>query len=184
MWVGITLLIFHKEILAVLSSDDYGDSAKVLGPLVFAHIFWVFCSLLDSAYYVKRRTDLKPWLGLAATVVMLGCYSLLIPKYAAMGAAFATLIGFAIYAVINLVVARKVLSVQFEFGRLAGLSIIAFLACVGSHPLELGVGSFAIKTLLWLAFPAAIWLLLVNDEERETARMGVAKLRHAIASRN
>lgn len=184
MWVGITLLIFHKEVLAILSSEEYVDSAKVLGPLVFAHFFWVFCSLLDSAYYVKRRTDLKPWLGLAATVVMLVCYYLLIPKYAAIGAAYATLIGFAIYAVINLVVARRVLSVRFEFSRIAVLFLIAFLVCIGSHPLELGVLSFSLKVLLWCAFPAAIWLVLANAEERETVQMGVAKIRHAIAKRN
>lgn len=175
VWVGLTLLVFQDEVLALLSDPKFAGSAKVIAPLVFAHFFLVLNNLLDSAYYVKRRTDLKPWVALVGTVVMLVCYYALIPQYEEMGAAWATLIGFAFLATFNAAVAHQVLPVRFEWHRVAALLMLALGIFFASVPLNLGVGNFFIKLLLWGAFPTVVWLFLANGQERETIANALTK---------
>lgn len=177
MWVGLTLLVFQKEVLAILSSAEFDESAQLLAPLVFAHFFLVLCQLMDSSYYVTRRTDLKPWLGLGATTFMLGCYYVLIPMYGGLGAAWATLAGFAFYAVLNALVAHTVFPTKIEVGRISALFLITLGIYALSTSLDVGFIGFTLKVLLTAAFPFVIWSLLANQQERHIVSDAMAKAR-------
>lgn len=168
--VGLGLCACKSELIALLGSAEYAGATAIVGPVVLGYYFFALVSLLDSAFYVCRRTALKPWIAFVATVLILALYALLIPRYGAMGAAYATVGGFFCYAVVTFVVAQRVFPIRLEIGRIAGMLVLAIAAAVmaewmGTGPMAL-VGKFA----LVCAWAMSLWLTgLISDDEKAYA---------------
>ncbi len=158
LFVGTGTVLFRKELLLLFGSAKFADAESVLGPLVLAHFFLVLSNLFDGAFYVKRRTDLKPWVALTATVVMIIAYATLIPRYQAIGAAYATLIGFAFLSAATLFVAQRVFFVHVEFRRLATIfSLSVAIAAVGYCFPDVNAANVLMRFVFLGCFPAILW---------------------------
>jgi O-antigen/teichoic acid export membrane protein len=123
--VGLCLCMFQDEIVAVLGGPPYAHAAEVVGVVVAAGMFQTAAALMDAGFYVARRSALKVGLTLSATMVMVVLYCLLIPRYGSMGAALATLAGFAFLALVTWVVSQWVFRVHYEWPRLGLLLLLA-----------------------------------------------------------
>ncbi len=99
VFVGLGLSIYQDEIVHLIAGPQYAKASWIIAPVVLAGYFQTAAALMDAAFYIRRRTALKLRLTLEATAVMLGLYALLIPSLAGVGAALATLGGFAYLAV-------------------------------------------------------------------------------------
>ena len=75
---------------------------------------------------------------------MLGAYYMLIPQYEILGAAWATVLGFACFAVVNIVVAHRVFPVRMELRRTVILFAMAIGLYYASTPLKLGILPFGV----------------------------------------
>ncbi len=170
---GLGIVVFQAEALYVLSTPAFAGASDVIPPLVFAHFFLILAYLMDSVYYVERRTDLKPWVAAATTIVMLVAYYVMIPRYGTLGAAWATFIGFAFHCGFNAIVASKIIAVRYEIGRLATLFAIAAGLYLASTKFGLGAMPFVIKSCLFAVYPIAIWFLVANQEEKHFAFRGI-----------
>jgi hypothetical protein len=140
-------------------------------PVVLACFFQAGASLMDAAFYVRHRTGLKLCITLGATAVMLVLYLLLIPRYGGLGAALATLGGFAFLAVCTWVITQRIFPVRYEWPRLAafvGLTVALWLV---SRGLPVGGWAVAVKAVLLLSWPLLVWCLnLMTPQEKEQAR--------------
>jgi len=163
---GVAVVMFQDEALALLSSDKFVDSASLIAPLILAHYFLIFANLMDGAFYVERRTDMKPWIAAASTVVMLLAYWMLIPRYAATGAAWASLIGFVFHWGITTVLAQRVFFVKLEYWRIgASLAAAIAVAVCGRQIAD----QTMLKALLFFLLLAAFWLSgIISSEEKQT----------------
>lgn len=169
---GIAVVMFQDEALALLSSEKFVGSASLIAPLVLSQYFLIFANLMDGAFYVERRTDMKPWIAATSTVIMLLAYWILIPPYAAAGAAWATVIGFVFHWLLTTVLAQRVFSVKLEYARM-GITLAAAIA------MAMGGRQFADQTMLkgimFILLLAAFWLTgVISSEEKQT----VARLIH------
>jgi O-antigen/teichoic acid export membrane protein len=171
---GAALMLFQREVVAILGSESFAVDGRVLALIVIAQFFMVASNLIDSAFYVTRRTDLKPWIALVAAVAMLAAYAWLIPLYGALGAAAATLAGFAFTACVTGLVARRVFVIRIEMARLCVL--LSFL--VLSATLEWGLhragfeywSSLALRALFLAGAPVVAWKVgFVTDAEKKYA---------------
>ena len=131
VFVGLGLCLFQREVLFVFSTSAYANAAAVIVPLVVAGLFLNAQVLMDGTFYVYRCSVYKLGITLSVTAAIVVLYSLLIPRYHAMGAAFAVLIAFALYAAITFAVSQRVFHVRYEFGRLLFIlgSAAALLHC-------------------------------------------------------
>ena len=167
-FAGSLLVIFKYEIFGLLGGGKYAAAAEVVGPLVLANAVLILANLMDSSFYVTRRTDLKPFISGASSIFILAAYWLLIPRYAAMGAALATLVGFLFHFALTLLVSRKVFTIHIETKRMVAMILISMVICAVAEWLGPGTRVLPLKLALAFAWPALVaGVGLVSRDERE-----------------
>jgi len=168
--LGLGLSLFRRELVWLLGGADYAPASAVIVPVVLACFLQSGATLMDSAFYIQRRTGLKLAVTVATTVVMIALYLLLIPTYRAQGAALATLGGFAFLAAATWWTTQRIFPVCYEWGRLAGLlALAAGLGLIGEL-LPDGPPAWLGKVGLWLLFPVLLWQTgLIRLEEKQYA---------------
>ena len=165
--VGLAACLFQDEAAAVLGGAKYAGAAAVVAPVVLAGFFQSAASLMDAGFYVRRRTGPKLYVTLGATAVMLALYAVLIPPYGAMGAALATVVGFAFLALGTYWATQRIFPVEYEWGRLIDLVGLAAGLYMVSRFLPPAGWSVAVRAGLWLLWPTLVWVCgLPSDEER------------------
>jgi O-antigen/teichoic acid export membrane protein len=166
--VGLALCLFQDEIITLFAGLHYAGAAQVLAPVVLAYWFQAAAVLMDSAFYVRRRTTPKLWVTLAATAVMLLLYALLIPPYGAVGAAWATLGGFAFLAGLTRVVSQRLFPVRYEMQRLAAMLALAVVSWLVSRLVPPDAWAVPVKASLWALWLLGLWLGgAITPEEKQ-----------------
>ena len=178
LFVALALALFQEEVVRLLGGTAYERAAAVVAPVLLACFFQSAATLMDSGLYVRHRMGLKLGITLATTAVMLLMYALLIPSYGSMGAAIATLIGFAFLAVCTWAVSRRVFPIRYEWPRLAALLALAIGLWLASRMLPVAWWVWPVKASLWLLAPVLVWCsgLMSPDEKAQVrALRGAAK---------
>ena len=180
--VGLAACLFQDEAVRILGGAKYVGAAAIIAPVVLAGFFQAAAALMDAGFYVRRRTGLKLYITLASTVVILVLYVVLIPTFGAMGAALATVAGFAFLAVCTWSMTQRIFPVEYEWGRLVDLIGLAAGLWLVSRFFPSTGWAIAAKGVLWLAWPLLVWMCgLPSAEEKEYAfgalRQTWAKLR-------
>jgi O-antigen/teichoic acid export membrane protein len=170
--VGLALCLFADEAALVLGGPRYAGAAPVIPIVVLAYYCLTAADLMDSGFYVSRRTVWKTPITLASTVVMLVLYAALIPPYAAVGAALATLGGFIFHAVLTWWVTQRVFPVRYEWGRTGAALGLAVAAWLVSRLVPAGHSwVLPLKAALWPAWALTLWCAgLVSHAEKQQAR--------------
>jgi O-antigen/teichoic acid export membrane protein len=140
--LGLALCVFSEEVVRLLGGAPYARASQVVAPVVLACFFQAASALMDAGFYVRHRTGVKLGITLATTAVMLTLYVLWIPQGGSLGAALATLGGFAFLAVATYWATQYIFPVRYEWGRLAAL-------------LALAVGLWLVGDL----FPSSVWMI-------------------------
>lgn len=184
LYFGLGLCLFAEEVVSMLGGESFAAASTIVAPVVLAYLLQCAATLMDSGFFIRRRMNRKLWVTLAATVVMLALYALLIPPFGAMGAALATLGGFLALAALTHQSTQKIFYVEYEWPRLLALLALATLTWLLAHALPVSPWTVALKALLFLFPPlAAWWTGLVSEEEkhhtRSLARQLLAALRPA-----
>jgi O-antigen/teichoic acid export membrane protein len=169
--VALALALFQDELVGFLSGAGYAEASAVVAPVLLAYFFQSAASLMDAGLYVRHRTGLKLCVTLATTTVMLLLYAVLIPSWGSMGAAVATLIGFAFLAACTWAVSRRVFPVRYEWPRLAALLGLAVGLWLLSRLLPAAAWALPVKAGLWLLAPILVWATgLISPREKEHVR--------------
>jgi O-antigen/teichoic acid export membrane protein len=130
---------------------------------------------MDAGLYVRRRTGVKLGVSAASAAVMLSLYAFLIPGGGAMGAALATLLGFAFLAAATYAATQRVFPVRYEYGRLAALLGLAGATWAAGRLMPPGWVGVAGKAALLALAPALAWFAgLVTRQEKRHARAALA----------
>ena len=181
--VGLAASLFQDEAAAVLGGAKYACAAVVVAPVVLAGFFQAAAALMDAGFYVRRRTDLKLWITLAATAVILVLYVVLIPPFGALGAAFATVAGFAFLALGTWWATQRIFRVEYEWGRVLDLLGLAGGLWLVSRFLPAVGWTIAARAGLWLLWPLLVWVCGVPSAAekqyvRAAIRQALARFRH------
>lgn len=150
--------------------------AKTVVPWIGAgYVFWALYSSAQMPLYLAKRTAPLLWINLLALAFCVGCNLVLIPRYQILGAAFSTMLTFALLSGLVMLVVRKVARVPFELGRLAGSLGTVLASCVlvrwldGGDPygsaLEL-TGHLAAKAGLLALALFVLWRGVLHADER------------------
>ncbi len=155
--VGLGLCLFHRELLAAMSSAAYGGAGAVIAPIVLANAFLFANNYFEGVYYVFRKTKYKPLTAFVGTVTILCLYATLIPRYSILGAAYGTLLGYMALAATTFVVAQRVFYVHYEIGHLSLLGAVSIGCYLPSIHLELGLLPFLARAALFLLWCVLVW---------------------------
>lgn len=178
LFVGTGLCILKDEVIAILGSPEYAGAGAVIGLIVLACYFMTASTLMDAVFYVRRRTALKPWIAAVSALVILALYAWLIPKWGAIGAAYATLGGFFFHAIATFLVSQRVFRVAYEFPRLAGMLVTSAALVFLSGRLGVGVSAIPAKMALCAAWPVLLWATgMITDDEKRWAASTIQHVR-------
>ena len=156
---SLVCLVEAPGIVELLYGEEYAGSADALRWLAIAPIAYGISAVTGMVLVVAERTRPLFAGALAALVVNLALNLVLIPRYAGTGAAFATVVAYAVEAVVSLAfvasVARRIrLTAALAEAFAAGVPMAAVL-------LLLPVPMVA-RIVLGAAVYAAAWLLIVR----------------------
>jgi O-antigen/teichoic acid export membrane protein len=166
LFVGLGMCLFAGEAVSLLGGPRYAAAAWFVAPVVLACSCQCASSLMDAGLYVTRRTDLKLGVTVAAALVILTLYAVLIPAWGSKGAALATLGGFFFLALATYVVSQRVFPVVYPWPRLAGLLGLVGGLWLLAQVLPAGPWSLPARAGLWLLAPPLAWLArLVRFDE-------------------
>jgi O-antigen/teichoic acid export membrane protein len=174
LFLGLGLCLLQDAVIVAFAGPAYVAAGAVVAPVVLAYSFMGASVLMDSAFYLRRQTGKKLWIALASTALMLLLYAWLIPAYGALGAAWATLLGFVFHALLTGWVAQRVFAVRYEGWRLAALFCSVGAIWFMGQYVGPGYSFLPVKFALWLSWPVLLWILgIVRPEERQMALVGM-----------
>ncbi|NIP44815.1 MAG: oligosaccharide flippase family protein [candidate division Zixibacteria bacterium] len=184
-FVSMAIILFRRELLAIFGEVIYWKAAAVVPWIALAYLFWAASLVLDSGFYIAKKTMYKPFLfGISAAVAVILCL-ILIPRIDYHGAAFATVVSFAAYFLISLVAVQRLFPINYQWKRMititiAGLAIVAAdELLIGSRPIisliSLDWGEWflwmTIKTTLLFLFPVILYVInFYRPEEKRKIR--------------
>jgi O-antigen/teichoic acid export membrane protein len=171
LFIGLALCVFADEVVFLLGGSAYAPAAAIIAPIVLAGLLQTAACLMDAGLYIRRRTDRKAVLSLAATVVMLTAYAVLIPSWGGIGAALATVLGYGFLAACTWRASQGVFPVAYEWDRLSRACLLAVAVVATARLLPVSSWAVVAKAMLVAATPGLAWQLgLVSAAEKQYLR--------------
>ena len=116
---------------------DYWSATGIVPVVLLAYYFYALYVLQLPGIHLTQRTAWVMLFRGSGAVANVGLNLLLIPRYGALGAAWATCLGFALMAALTFAVNHRIYPVPYEWGRigrLAGLILAGFLVLIYLPP--------------------------------------------------
>ena len=171
--VALFTIFMGKEMLAIFASSKYEQAQPFITVIGISSIFQFLFYIPSRGLYVANKTVYL--LPLVATTAGLNLIMglILIPGYGAMGAAFSTLVSYALRIILTLIFSQRVYPVPYQYSRM-GKALAAFLIvlAIGFHLPHLQLTAMILLKLLVLSFYPILLYFLGFFEERELERLG------------
>ncbi len=158
IYVGLLVSLFSPELVRWVAVPSYYSAAAAVPVVTFAYLFWAISIVGDSVFYAAKKTAVKPLILAAACVFCISWYLVLIPAFGGVGAAWATVLSFAFFAILTLRVSQRYLPVPYQYGLISLLIALG----VGSYLLGHAAAARGVLNDYWttvlasLLFPALL----------------------------
>jgi O-antigen/teichoic acid export membrane protein len=166
--LGFSLL--GPYLIRFFTEQSYWNAYRVVPLVGAAYIFYSWTVVMDASFYVTKRTVYKIYSITMSGIIVMLLYWWLIPRFGMIGAAWATLGGYASYAALTAYYAQRVYQIHYQLSRLSLLFVgaVAFYGIGVLIPITPIVSGIIFRSLVTLGFPVALWLggFLKSDERR------------------
>lgn len=182
--LGVSLAA--RDAVRILAPRDYWAASGIVPIIAVSYLF-------SSCYYyfqigmgVTKQTRQQAVAVSTSAVACLFFYGLLIPRYEANGAAWATLLSFLLLAILTYRFSQRLYPIPYRFERCLKAAALAATVFLVSLLIPLGslLLDIALRGLLLAAFPILLWATqMLADEEKlflrrafgdAAARLGLA----------
>lgn len=170
------LSALSRDLIRIMADSGYHDAYKVVPVVTLGMTFWAASSVFETGIMLKKKTYYRTMGHALAALIVVCAYVLLIPRYGAMGAAWATVCGFAAMAASIYLLSRRLYYIPYDLRRFALLLTVAFFvyACCMAVPGAGSTNTVLLRTLLVIAFPALLCLTGYFTPENAAAAKGLA----------
>ena len=173
-FAGLLVAGLTADILRLIADSRYWAAASVVPVIVLANIIFTFHYHFNIGLLLTKKTKQLAAINVLNAVFVLGLNWLLIPRYAIMGAAAATLIAFVAKAAMTFFLGRRYYRTRFEGWRAVKLLVVSaavFLAAQRLH-LDPPLLALAVKgVIITVAYPLLLVALrFFTSDERARAR--------------
>jgi O-antigen/teichoic acid export membrane protein len=179
LWMAVGLAAVAPELIRLVTGgrQAYEVAAQVLPVVAFACACQGIYTMLVGPIFLRRRTAVLPILTVTSAVANVVANVVLIPRLGVMGAAWSTLIAYALFALLTYLYARRVYPTDVEVPRLAVYAAISLVAVVAARAVDQPgiVAPFLVHLVVVLA--AGILLAVVARGPLRQLRRAVADLR-------
>jgi len=167
--VGTGIALYVKPAIQLMADPAFHSAANVAPVVLIAYLFFAWTNYCNFGIYLKEKTKLMFYAECIAVVAILIAYTIIIPRYGAMGAAWATVIGFLVRLIAIEIYAVKLYNMQLPWLRAASLLILAaVIYSLTFFSPAAWLASVAYRSLLVLVFFAAVYVLPILHKEEKT----------------
>lgn len=156
---ALAVAALGPDLLRLMTRDAaFHAAAPVIPVIALAYLLHGVFLLTSVGIGIARQSRYYPVVTAAAATANVSANLLLIPRFGAMGAAWATVFAYAVMALLGHAFSRRVFPIPFEGGRLLRITGAAGLAfalstLVGGE----GTGAATWRAVVLLTFPSAAW---------------------------
>jgi len=111
-------LLFGRPLL----TEPYLAGLPIVPVVMLGYLFLGCSNVFTAGIHIEKRTHLLPGITLAGALLNVAANYLLIPRLGIMGAALATLVSYAVMALLAFLIVRRFYPVPYEWSRLAKLA--------------------------------------------------------------
>lgn len=151
--IGAVLIVTSRIVTSIYLGADYYESWRYVPILVIATTFSCLVNFYASVYMAEKKSVLSMLTAGSGAIINIVLNLILIPKYEAYGAAFATAVSFVVVFVIRVINTKKFVEIKIDYVRLLG-SAILLVAMAAVMITEAGGGQ-------WQSFGITLALALV-----------------------
>jgi O-antigen/teichoic acid export membrane protein len=131
--IAIGLNVVGGPVIELVYDARYASSAALMPLIVSGLFFRCVFSFKNFTLMARKRTALSSGITVATAVANLGLNFVMIPVWGASGAAIATLLAYALQAVVGAIAERRLAPVPQYLGRLALSSAGVVISAVVAH---------------------------------------------------
>ena len=162
-----------------MADPKYWSAYAIVPLIVLANIIFNMNSHIDMGILIQKKTKYLAYIDGSNGVLILGLNFLLIWRYGIYGAAFAKLIAFIFQTCLYYYFSSRIYKIYFEFvriGKMLGCGALLLYVC-SLLDISNVYAIFAIKSVVVLCFPGALWLCgFFYQEEKAMIREYIGKL--------
>ena len=163
-------LVLPDLLRFVIRRPEFRPAAVVVPVLVLATLFQGFFFLSSVGISIAKEARYYPIITAAATALNIGLDLWLIPSYGILAAAWATVAGYALMALMGALFSTRLYPIPIETRRIAmtwGAAVAWFL--LGSR-LDTEAVSAVVRIALAVAFGVLAWRLAFDESDRRELR--------------
>ncbi len=154
---AVGLALGTPILLRLMTTPAYYPAGDVVPVILLAYVLQSWMYVLKFGIDFGGKPGLftvATWISVAVTLI---AYTLLIPPFGMFGAAWATVIGFAVRLVATYVLSQRLWPIQYRFGRVGILTVCGSVVVVGCqliqvdtmpHRIALALAGLTLFTLL------------------------------------
>lgn len=176
-FVFLAVALLSKELLRIMADPEFWEAYTVVPIIAITYLLWGARTVLEVGVLLKRKTGAIAWYMFAGAAINVGLNFAWIPRHGMMGAAYATLVSFAVVITIDCVYNRKLYPIDYEWKRITklGLTLAVAFATGYFYAVEGLYLSIAFKVGIILAYPFVLLLLGFYQPEEITALRRAAR---------
>jgi len=126
----VPVILFSRQIVELLAGQPgYLPAYRVAPWITCSYLFYAVYSMSQVSLFVAKRTFPLVWINGLAFALNVALNLALIPRFGFVGAAYATMISFAVLAALGALASRRLSELPFEPLRVLGV-LACGLACV------------------------------------------------------
>ncbi|MCL6474539.1 MAG: oligosaccharide flippase family protein [Firmicutes bacterium] len=160
------VILMSSPVIRMVAAPSFWDASRFVAPIAVAYWFFISSSSLRVGALMANQTPKFAIANIASAVVCLLLNAVLIPRYSAWGAAFATVFSFAVFAFFVWAVAQRVNPLPHDYGAIV-LSLVAMLAaCWVDKHLRFALWMDLLARVgIWVGISSALALLFVRNHK-------------------
>jgi O-antigen/teichoic acid export membrane protein len=169
---ALALSLIIKEVIQLVAAPSFHSAYRIVPVIALAYVFQGLTYYFQGGILIQKKSSYMAVMGLVAGAADLALNFLLIPRYQAMGAAWATAVSFAVMAWLAYVLAQRTYPIPYRITKLCAPIAAAALFYLASErvPISTPLLSAPVKLLFLPAFFAALYFLGFFDKT-EIAKM-------------
>lgn len=132
--IGVLVLLeaglaaIARDVVRLMTTERFYDAAAVIPWIGLGVVFHGVYLLTSIGLNITKSTKFYPVATAIAAATSVVANLLLVPRYGAIGAAWANTIAYVVLALVALWLSQRVYPVRYEYGRLARLAVAGFVA--------------------------------------------------------
>ena len=170
--IALAMSLFIKEVVSMIAAPPFHDAYKVVPVVALSYVFYGIAYYFQNGIYISKKTYYLGLMGAICAAANIGLNVLLIPRFAAMGAACATALSFLLMAVLAYVFSQRAYHIPYAVFKI----ILPVAATIATYVLAtlIDVGSTSVTVLLKAVLLVGFVIVILGSgflEESETVTL-------------